>query len=346
MFGPTAMRWLAGVVVLLALPVLGVLRWHGKHHPAGLTLSLVVLIGFWVGVLVLLEWAGASDQNSKRARYGFLNIVIGSDGRVGTSKAVVLIWTTVFASALVLLSGMIVFGGLSATDAFGDGKNSDAYFLLLGGPYASAVLAKGIVSAQVAKDPSTKTSLATASGTAQPTSAVVAGDPSAKDVLTGDSGSLDLVDTQFSIFSLIAVLYFVGALASNVDKFAVGATKVITLPPIPSALVGLTSLAALTYVGNKATQSAGLRVVTFDPPKPRPGTPVVATLVNLPATATPNNVSVTIQSADGTTVDTRAPSSVNAPGGTVTFTAPAAGDYMVSFVAPDTYTSPSPLTVA
>jgi hypothetical protein len=333
-------------LIFLLPPLLGVVRWHSKSQAPGLIGSLWGLAVFWLVVLAILEVAGLGDKNPRRSIYGFLNIAIGSDGRVSTSKTVAAVWTAAFASALVFLSGMVLFGHQPAAGQFtSTGSNWDAYLLLLGGPYAAAVLAKGIVSAKTQDDPSNKSQLPTASGTANPASTTVDGAPSPKDVVAGDTGTLDLVDTQFSVFSLVAIFYFVGAFVASLIAFADG-TGSVALPAIPSALLGLTSLAALTYTGNKAVQTQGVRVATFHPNPAAPGAPVVATLVNLPQDATQGNVSVIITSEDKTHPPI-APSKVDTSARTVSFTAPTnSGNYLVAFLAPDTYTTPASLTVS
>lgn len=342
----TGARWLLTILVLGTLPVIGIWRWTSRGHPAGLVISLWAVILFWVMFLALLEWAGHGDDNPARRKYGYLNIVIGADGRVSTSKTVAAMWTAALGSALVLLCGMLVFGKLAnARDAFGPSSTWDGYFLLLGGPFASAVLAKGIVSSRVSQDPLAKTSLSSASETSQP-APIVAGTPSSKDVVAGDGGTVDLIDTQFALFTMIAVLYFVGAFAANVDKFAVKREQVIGLPAIPSALLGLTSLAALTYVGNKAVQTQGLRGVTLSPPSVGSGGTVVARLVNLPTTADQSNVTVLIKDSQGV-VQAVAPTLVDPAGKTVSFLAPGSpGQYTVTISGPDTYTPPAALAIS
>ena len=54
-------------------------------------------------------------------------------------------------------------------------------------------------------------------------SMTVADGPSATDIVNGDGNEPSLVDTQYSIFSLIAILYFVGLFVTNLDKYAAGA---------------------------------------------------------------------------------------------------------------------------
>ena len=63
------------------------------------------------------------------------------------------------------------------------------------------MLAKGIVSAKTQDDPSAKSQLPTASDTANSAGATVDGAPSPKDVVAGDTGTLDLVNTQVCLCS-------------------------------------------------------------------------------------------------------------------------------------------------
>ena len=135
----------------------------------------------------------------------------------------VYVWTFVFASALVIMTSMAVFGYLKPQQAFQTGSNWDSYLLLLGGPFASAVIAKGIVSYQTQQDPTSKSGTSATAGTANTMRMSVEAQPSATDIVNGDSGSPSLVDTQYSIFSLIAILYFTGRFIANLDKYTAGA---------------------------------------------------------------------------------------------------------------------------
>ena len=339
-------RWLAALL-LVGVPVTwGLVKWPHNH---ALVASLIAFAIFWVLVLALLEWAGRNDGNPVRSKYGFIDAVIGADGRVSTSKTVVYVWTFVFASALVIMTSMVVFGYLKPGQAFRTGSNWDAYLLLLGGPFASAVIAKGIVSYQTQQDPTSKSGTSATAGTANTMSTTVtAAQPSATDIVNGDSGTPSLVDTQYSIFSLIAILYFAGLFIANLDKYAAGAVsadKAQWLPQIPSALLGLTSLAALTYVGNKAVQTQGLRVVSFSPNPVRVNSTVVATLVNLSATATQANTTIWTKDAAGNTQSSGA-AAVDIANKTVDFQSPAvAGTYSVMIAEPNSFTDPVTLVV-
>jgi hypothetical protein len=66
-----------------------------------------------------------------------------------------------------------------------------------------------------------------------------------------DNGDTDLVDTQYVLFTAVAVAYFVGTLVVTTVDYLHGSRATVGLPEIPSALLELTSLSALTYVGNK-----------------------------------------------------------------------------------------------
>jgi hypothetical protein len=329
-------RWITALA-LVGLPVIwGIWKWHGH---GSLVNAMVVLAVFWAFALALLEWVGSRDVNANRRRYGFVDLVIGADGRVSTSQTVVWVWTCVFASALVIMTSLVAFGPLTSGEAFQTGSDWDAYLLLLGGPFASAVIAKGIVSHQTQQDPTSKSGTPAASATANAMSATTQAAPSAADIVSGDSNGPSLVDVQYTIFSLVAILYFVGVFIANLDKFEAGtvnASSAPWLPQIPSALLGLTSLAALTYVGNKAVQNQGLSVVFSPNPAPR-DTAVRATLGSLPATATLGNTTMSAVSAAGITVPV-AVTAVDTVNSTLTFTAPETpGTYSVTLAGPGTF---------
>lgn len=338
-------RW-SGAFLLIGVPVLcGVLKWHRN---GALVAVIGILAAFWALVLAFLESAGRKDRNPHRSRYGFIDVVIGADGRISTSKTVAYGWTGVFASALVIMAALAVSGRLTPAQAFRTGSNWDAYLLLLGGPYASAVIAKGIVSYQTQQDPTAKSGTVAVADTANVMSMTVAGGPSAADVVNGDGSEPSLIDTQYSLFSLIAILYFAGLFVANLDKYAAGAVsagQAQWFPQIPSALLGLTSLAALTYVGNKAVQGQGLRVVSFSPNPAPAGSPVLAKLVNLAPTATPANVTLWLTDATGST-QTLGAVAVDTVGNAVNFVSPAApGTYAVMIGEPDRFTGPVSLVV-
>ena len=105
--------------------------------------------------------------------------------------------------------------------------------------------------AKVEKDPASKTNTTAASDTAVPTVTTSQAQATAGDLIMNDNGDTDLVDTQYALFTLVAVAFFVGTLVVITLDSLHGSRAVVGLPQIPAALLGLTSLSALTYVGNK-----------------------------------------------------------------------------------------------
>lgn len=339
-------RW-SLAAALVALPLWGFVFYliGEDHHHHHLAWALFVVVVFLVVLLSLFEWSGRSSSNGTRARYGYLEITLGADGRFSTSKTVVALWTVVLAASLMFMSGLAWFTTVDGKDVFGGDWNS--YFLLLGGPFASAVLAKGIVASAVNKNPAAKSSTPSQSGTSVPSSTQANVAPAGSDVVSNDAGDTDLVDSQYVMFSLVAIVYFVGALVSAVVHFGASPDAVpIALPSLPSALLGLTSLAALTYVGNKAVSTQGLRVVKMLP-NPVPANSVVTiTVVNLPSTATMGNTYISQHDSNGTLTQI-APATVSASTGEITFVAPGpAGSYQISIIAPDTVAGPLSLTTS
>ena len=142
------------------------------------------------------------------------------------------LWTMYFVLALVLLTTLTFTASLTAKEAFGGDWNP--YFLLLGGPFAAAVAAKGIVTAKVQKDPTAKTNTAAASATAVPTETTTPAEATAADLIMNDDGDTDLVDTQYALFTLVAVAYFVGTLVVTTLDYLHGSRAVVGLPQIPS----------------------------------------------------------------------------------------------------------------
>ena len=165
-----------------------------------------------------------------RGTGGLRRLIIGKDGRFSTSLTQAALWTLALSYGLLYLllranfcSGPTVC--VSTKSAF-DGLDA-TYLFLLGGPFAAAAAAKVAVTTKVS------------AGTMQ---RVPATEASARDVLTDDDGRADLVDTQFFMFNVLALVYFAAAFIH----------KPTELPSLPDGLVALTSLGALTYATNKA----------------------------------------------------------------------------------------------
>jgi hypothetical protein len=345
---PKTRRWMVALMALAALVVVGFWAYFGKHdarhHVLGAAIWSTAVLLFLI--LLILEVA-APDRAANPARnFGFLDPIIGQDGRISTSKTVVFLWTLELAAALTLLAGVVCWGGRGSRPGvdqiFGTG-DWDAYFLLLGGPFAAAVIAKGVTTSVSNTDPNAKTATGDASNAAAATAVQAGGTAAAGDLVQNDDGTVSMPDTQYMIFTVVAMAYFLGAFIGNVvtyGKAAATSTTQIGLPAIPPAILGLTSLAALTYVGNKAVANQGLRVSRLSPKTVHANDPVTATLVNLPPTATMNNTFVTA-TQQGQNPYNRNVTALSLATATAQFDAPSAvGDWQI-VVHTDNYSTPA-----
>jgi len=331
-----------GALVLIGFPIYftGGKSLEHRHHLIGAamwTTAVLIALGLWAIDL-------SAGERRSTAKYGYFDPILGVDGRVSTSKTIMLVWTFELAAALIFLGAIVGWNGDGSSKAvgmvFGTG-DWNAYMLLLGGPFAAAVIAKGITSSRTGADSSAKTPTADAAPSVTTTNSTGA-HATPKDVLQNDDGSVSLPDTQYTIFSLVAMLYFLVALIGNVVNYAAHTSVThIGLPAIPSALLGLTSLGALTYVGNKAVTSAqGVRIATMTPNPAAANTEVTAKVVNLPSDATDASVWV-VMSKTGSPAAPHAPTAVNAVEQSVTFVAPnAAGEWTV-VIFTSNYSSPA-----
>lgn len=184
------------------------------------------------GGLLLLQLIGRSSG------YGVFRPVVGSDNRVSTSLTQLAVWTVTLVTTLAFLTGRVLFEDQAFATVV-PGERWDEYLLLLGGPFAAAVIAKGTVTYKLSQ------------GTMQKSTAVEA---SPAQVVTGDSGSADLVDAQYLLFNLVALGYLVVALV-----------RTPVLPEMPSTLLALTGATAAGYVANKAAVRNAPRITSVSP---------------------------------------------------------------------------------
>ena len=200
--------------------------------------------------LSLLFWIGGGS---------FRRYLVGKDRRWSTSKVQVAFWTVIVVSMVTYLSFLALLrGGTDITNAVESlgltGDRVDEYLILLGGPFAAAVIAKFATTSKVEN------------GTIQKPSAAL---PAVAQVGQGDSGSADLVDAQYLLFNLVAMGYVV---------FAFVAEGV--LPEIPTVLLALTGASAATYAANKALQRNPPSIVSVTPLTIRGGEKVTVTGTN------------------------------------------------------------------
>jgi hypothetical protein len=160
-------------------------------------------------------------------------LVVGEDNRVSTSKTAALVWTYTLAAALL---SFVIARWLGHPDGFkavtSQGLNAQ-YALLVGGPLGAAILAKAIVSTQVANGSTAKPAAST---------------PSPADLVQNDSGSADLGDLQYVLFNVVALIFFYGEMFRAPQ---------LGVPTIPDVLLGLTSVSAVGFVGKKALAGPG-----------------------------------------------------------------------------------------
>ena len=349
--GPGAQVLALLPVAFVALPIWGALSWGVAHGKADLVAAFVVVMVFMLAVfLVLASVADPVDFGSSQktpaklwARMsGWMRLTIGDDERFSTSKMMVVLWTLVFAAALTFLSVMVWSGRLTQDQAFG--QEWSPYLLLLGGPFAAAVLAKSITSSKSSggeKSTASETSLGAVAST--------------------DTGTLSLPDTQYSIFTLVAIVYFVGAFLARIRAYAIrtadcvadpaAAGCTVALPEIPAALLGLTSLAALTYVGAKAVTTEVARILSVLPENVRASAKdLVVKLINAPQGLRQEQVIVKFTlSSDKNIQYLQTPNSaVTTLGAVATFTVeapPDPGTYDVVVSLPSAETAPHSETV-
>jgi hypothetical protein len=231
-----------------------------RHTGAALIFGSLAML-LLVGLLDLTVTTGSGN----RKKFGWTGILLGADGRVSTSKTQVWLWTLGLAYAVLFLSGIAIFR--SAT-VLGDANWND-YLILLGGPFAAAVLAKYAVVTKINQGSLTK-SLTDAADPSATTSSpapstATTSTPQATDVIANDAGNLDLFDTQYFMFNVVAFAYAAGTFIAHNFNHAITGSAKYALPAIPSVLLGLTSASAATYVGNKAAQNTSPRINSVQP---------------------------------------------------------------------------------
>ena len=245
-----------GILVVALLLVAAVRRWHARRHPVYKALQER-----------LCKPQGEDVTSVKTAMHRFrrthgANILMGADGRLSTSKTIAALWTVVLGYMLITM-GLIGANHASPGDAIKAIINptSQLYLILLGGPFAAAVIAKvtvsdGVATGRIQKPPADSTG------------------PS--DVTSNDQGSTDLVDSQYTLFNVIVATI---VMVAFVKQPGFGA------PAIPAFLVTLTGASAATYVANKAATGNPPSITKVLPGVVRIGQAVTAYGVNLYAAA-------------------------------------------------------------
>jgi hypothetical protein len=170
-----------------------------------------------------------------------VGLVLGKDNRISTSKLQAMLWTYAIAGAMASTIAANWVGDSAGFDALFEGEfDIGPYLVLLGGPFAAAVGARALIGMRIGKGDSIKPP----------------GSPSASQALTNDRGDADLIDSQYLLFNLIALMYFVGAFVTDPSE---------GLPEIPTVLYALTGASALGYVSSKAIPSGRPEIASISP---------------------------------------------------------------------------------
>ncbi|WP_024287419.1 IPT/TIG domain-containing protein [Cellulomonas sp. KRMCY2] len=232
-------RYVVGFFVLIAVVgLISALLAAARGQNAGREWALFFAFAVVAAGLGLTHVLGGAE------RYGIFRPLIGADNRFSTSKTQAGLWTVLVVTGFAWLLGVATFAGADLAMLMPEDR-WDAYLILLGGPFAAAVLAKGIVEWKVEN------------GTLQKTSPA---QTTVSQIATDDKGSADLVDSQYLLFNVVAMGYFVVRL--TVDG---------VLPEMPSSLLALTGLTAATFVANKAAQRNRPTITSVSPKTPARG---------------------------------------------------------------------------
>ena len=158
--------------------------------------AIAAAFGAWMAVALLKsQWAQAFGAGAVFLgltlltllgghSYGVFSALIGTDGRTSTSKTQAGLWTVVLAWGIAFLLGQHLFEDQSLNSVLPQ-DTWDQYLIVLGGPFAAAVLAKGIVTYKLANGSLTKTIVG-------PDAATIS------QVLQDDANQTDLVDSSTS----------------------------------------------------------------------------------------------------------------------------------------------------
>jgi IPT/TIG domain len=209
------------------------------------------------------EVSRLGDTPVKQQRRTWLAaILVGKDHRSSTSKTAVFAWTLVVAFGLLSLLIALWLGDHEPWDAQVERGLQEEYLLLLGGPFAAAILAKY---AAVSRD-DTKTE-------------APVGSANASQLVNDDQGDTDLGDFQYVLFNSIAIAFFLGDFIGDLET---------GFPELPAILTGLVLTSTGGYAAKKLIAQAAPTLTSVVPPAASPKTEVHIFGTNL---TVPSNVS-------------------------------------------------------
>jgi hypothetical protein len=203
------------------------------------------------------------------------------DKRLSTSKTMALAWTVVLAFMVVTIALIAIRQGVryltsvfenSTTNTNNPNGSLELYLVLLGGPYAAAVFAMLTVVTKLENQQLQKTD--------------GPGRGSLGDLVGGDTGTVDLVDFQYTPFNLIGLVIVLGLFCTHPGG---------GLPGIPAFLATLLGGSALTYTVNKAAQSNAPTITGVFPQVARINETVAIVGSNLSLPADPKDTTAKTQ---------------------------------------------------
>jgi hypothetical protein len=205
-----------------------------------------------VSALLGAQQTALAKRDKARAderRSGLRGLIVGTDGRVSTSKVQAALWTgaVLYAFLFLLIAGWHVWNRpktprlINLKDGFAHlivHPLQPEYLVLLGIPITAAIAAKALTLNKVVAGTLTKTT-----GTSE---GVVAG---LAETLSNDTGNADLLDSQYVAFNLITLIYFFSAFFGTTVASPSGG-----LPSIPPTLLALSGVSAAAYVTKKTLE--------------------------------------------------------------------------------------------
>jgi hypothetical protein len=198
-------------------------------------------------------------------------IVAGTDHRASTSKTVVFAWTLAVAFGLLSLLVAVWLGDHAPWDAQVRRGLQEEYLLLLGGPFAAAVLAKYAANTQAASKISAPV-----------------GEAGLSQLVNNDQGDTDLGDFQYVLFNVIGLAFFLGAFITHLSG---------GFPDLPPILTGLLLTSTGGYAAKKLLAQASPTLTSVLPAAAIPGGTVQVFGTNL---SVPASVSGTGRQIDAT----------------------------------------------
>lgn len=237
-----------GAVIIIALVVLVssglVRRWFARWRIRRIEDNNRAEAMAAVPVAVAEDVAAHLDDRDKQQLQRFktmasqplFGMLFGADNRLSTSRTIACLWTALVAyMAVHLILTWSTNWPISFQNVY------PIYLLLLGGPYASLVLAKAVTSYRVSSGSLSKPS---GDGTAR-----------LSDIFSDDSGRPDIFDGQYVLFNGVAMLFVLVAFARDVT----------VMPSIPDSLLLLTGGPAAVYLSNKLLGSDKLTIQAVSP---------------------------------------------------------------------------------